>query len=143
MNVEVESLPNCVTSLRVEVPPDRVEGEWARVAADFRAHARVPGFRPGKVPAAVIEKRFEKEIREELTRKLLSETTREVIRERKLRVLSISEVQDLEIGDDKSMKFTATLITAPEFELPEYKGVPVTLPAVEVTEAEVDASIEQ
>jgi trigger factor len=142
MNVEVETLPNCITSLRVEVPPDRVAGEWERVSREFRNQARVPGFRPGKVPSAVIEKRFEKEIREELTRKLLSETTREVIRDRKLRVLSVSDVQDLEIDADRTMRFTATLITAPEFELPEYKGIPVTLASSDVTDAEVDTALE-
>ncbi len=142
MNVEVETLPNCVTSIRVEVPPDRVAGEWERISREFRTQARVPGFRPGKVPADVIEKRFEKEIREELTRKLLNETTREVIRERKLRVLSVSDVQDLELDADRTMRFTATLITAPEFELPEYKGISVTLPAVEVTDGDVETALE-
>ncbi|MBV9488888.1 MAG: trigger factor [Verrucomicrobia bacterium] len=141
MNFEVENLPNCVASLRVEVPPERVKKEWSEVARSFRQAARIPGFRPGKAPQAVIEAKYRKEIQDELTRKLVSEGTREAIREKGLQVLSISQVEDVEFGPDQTMRFTATLITAPEFELPEYKGITVLVPSEEVDEDEVDGTL--
>jgi len=143
MNVEVENLPNCIASLRIELPPDRVTKEWDRVVRDFKQVARIPGFRPGKAPTGVIEAKFRKQIQEELTKKLVSETTSEAIREKGLRVLSLSGVDDVEFASDKTMRFTATLITAPEFELPEYKGIPVKVPRMEVTEEEVQKAIEK
>jgi len=142
MNVEVENLPNCLTSLHIELPPDRVTKEWNEVVKEFRQVANVPGFRPGKAPVNMVEAKFRKEIQEKLTKKLVSETTREVIREKGLKVLSISEVDDVEITPEKSMRFAATLITAPEFELPDYKAISVKVPPNEVADEEVEDEIE-
>ena len=142
MNVEVENLPNCIASLRIELSPDRVTKEWNEVVKGFRQVARIPGFRPGRAPQNVVEAKFRKEIQEELTKKLVSETTREAIREKGLKVLSISEVDDVEFTPEKRMRFTATLITLPEFELPDYKGIAVKVPPAEITDQELDAGIQ-
>ena len=142
MNVEVENLPNCITTLRVEVPSDTVTKAWDHVAHDYTQYAKIPGYRPGKAPRNIVENKFKKQIREEVEKKLLSESCREAIADKKLRVLSLADVQDVEIAADKTMKFTATLVTAPEFELPEYKGIPVELPSAEVTEEDVNKAFE-
>lgn len=142
MNVEVENLPNCITTLRVEVPPDKVSEAWNNVTHDYAQYAKIPGYRPGKAPRSIIESRFKKQIREEVEKKLLSESCREAINEKKLRVISLADVQDVEIADDKTLRFTATLVTAPEFELPDYKQIPIQLKPTEVTDAEIDAAME-
>jgi trigger factor len=142
MNVEVESLPNCIASLHIELPADLVTKEWNEVVKGFRQYARIPGFRPGKAPQSVIEAKFRKEIQQELTKKLVTETTREAIREKGLKVLSISEVDDVEFTPEKSMRFTATLITSPEFELPDYKGIHVKVPPEEVTGHELERALQ-
>src|SRR6478672_3529006 len=142
MNVEVENLPNCIASLHIELPPDLVTKERNEVIQGFRRVARIPGFRPGKAPQSVVEAKFRKEIQGELTKKLVSETTREAIREKGLKVLSISQVDAVEFTPEKSMRFTATVITSPEFELPEYKGIEVKVPTDEVTDQELAQSLE-
>jgi trigger factor len=142
MNVEVENLPNCIASLHIELPPDFVTKEWNEVAKGFRQVARIPGFRPGKAPQNVVEAKFRKEIQEELTKKLVSETTREAIREKGLKVLSISDVDGVEFTPERSMRFTATLITSPEFELPEYKGIQIKVPPDGVADQEVDKALQ-
>jgi len=142
MNVEVETLPNCIASLHIELPPEVVTKEWNEVVKTFRQAVRIPGFRPGKAPQNVVEAKFRKEIQEELTKKLVSETTREAIREKGLKVLSISDVDPVEFTPERSMKFTATLITSPEFELPEYKGVAVRVPSEEVALEDVDKGLQ-
>ncbi|MEA3186233.1 MAG: trigger factor, partial [Chthoniobacter sp.] len=142
MNVQVENLPHCITTLRVEVEPEKVTKAWDHIASDYARHARIPGYRPGKAPRKIIEKKFEKQIREELQKQVLSESCREAINEKKLRVLSLAEVEEVEIADDRTMRFTATLVTAPEFEMPDYKNIAVTVKPAEVTDAEVDAAIE-
>src|SRR5580704_7259042 len=142
MNVEVENLPNCIASLRIELSPDSVTKEWNEVVKGFRQVARIPGFRPGKAPQNVVEAKYRKEIQEELTRKLVQETTREAIKEKGLKVLSVSNVDDVEFTPERSMRFTATLITTPEFELPEYKGIHVKVPPTEVTDQEVDQGLQ-
>ena len=141
MNVVVENLPNCLATLKVEVEPQRVSDTWSAVTSDFGKFAKIPGYRAGKVPRGVIEKRFKKEIREEVQKKLLNDSTREAIQQHQLRVLGVQSVEDLEIGDDK-MTFTATVVTQPQFELPNYKGLAVAVKSAEVTEKEIDESIE-
>ena len=142
MNVVVENLPNCITTLKIELEPEKVSKVWDSVTSDFSKQARIPGYRQGKAPKAVVEKKFKKEIREELEKKLLSESCREAIQENKIRVLSLSQINDIEIADDKTMKFTATLVTRPDFQLPIYKGIVVPLRSTEVTDEEIEKSLE-
>jgi trigger factor len=143
MNVVVENLPHCVTTLKVEVEPEKVAKAWDEVASNYTKYGRIPGYRQGKAPKAIIEKKFSKEIREELEKKLLSESCKQAIQEKGIKMLALSNVEDVEIGDDKTMKFTATMITRPEFDVPVYKGLVIPLPEVQVSDEEVDKSIEE
>ncbi len=143
MKVEVENEPRGVATLRIELAPEAVRKEWDSIADNYSRHARIPGYRPGKAPRQVIEKKFRKEIQEELTKTLVSRSYHEAIAEKQLRVVSLTDVGDVEFGEDRSMRFRATVVTAPEFELPDYKSVPVQLPDMAVTEAEVDTALER
>ncbi len=142
MNVAFETLPNCLANLKIEVDAPDVQKKMGEITSQYTKQARLPGFRQGKAPRAVVEKKFTKEIREEVTRQVLSDACRDAIKERNLRVLSLSEIEDVEWADDKSLKFRATLVLQPEFDVPDYKGIPVSVPATEVTDADVDESIE-
>src|SRR5437868_9998281 len=132
MKVEVESKPESVSTLRIELPPDEVTKEWDAIASSFARFAKIPGYRPGKAPRRVIEAKFRKEIQDELTRKLVSKSYRDAVEQEQLRVVSLTNVEDVEFGEDKSIKFRATVVTAPEFELPDYKNIPVKLPDTNV-----------
>jgi trigger factor len=143
MNVVVESQPNCLVTLRVELPSDQVSKEWSNVARNFQRKVRVPGYRPGKAPQALVENRFAKDIKEELTSRLLRESLNEAIRENNLRVLSISQVENVEIDDDRTMRYQATVVTAPEFELPDYSNIPAEIAREKVTDESVSRWIDQ
>jgi len=143
MKVEVENQPHCVATLKIELPPAEVSKEWDAIASNFAAHARIPGYRPGKAPKRVIEAKFRKDIQDELTKKLVSKSYREAIAQQQLRVVSLTNLEDVEFGEDRSMRFRATVVTAPEFELPDYKGIPLQLPGTDVTEDEINAAIER
>ncbi len=141
MNVVVETKPNCLATLHVELPPERVEKEWLAVAKQFQKLAKIPGYRPGKAPQALVEKKFSADIREELTNKLLRQAMNEAIEEKKLRVISVSKVDDVKIDPDKSMRFTATVVTSPDFELPDYSNIELELAKHEVTDADVEQAL--
>jgi trigger factor len=143
MKVEVEKEPPGMATLRIELPPEDVRKEWDAIASNYSRYARIPGYRAGKAPRQVIEKKFRKEIQDELTKALVSKSYHEAIAEKQLRVVSLTDVGDVEFGEDRSMRFRATVVTAPEFELPDYKNIPVQLPATAVTEAELDTAIER
>src|SRR5215216_615932 len=66
MKVEVEKQPGFVSKLQIELPPEEVAREWDAIANSFVRFAKIPGYRPGKAPRAVIDKRFRKEIQDEL-----------------------------------------------------------------------------
>lgn len=142
MTVAVEKLPHCLATLKIELEPARVSQKYDALAGEYAKQVRLPGYRPGKAPRAVVEKKFKKEIREELERQLLNDATREAIQQEKLRILAVQNIEDVELADDKSMKFTATLVTQPDFELPKYKGLVVPMQSDEVTDAEIEESIE-
>ena len=142
MKIEVETQPHSVATLRIELPPEEVRKEWDSIASNYARYAKIPGYRPGKAPKAVIERKFRKDIQDEVTKKLVSKSYHEAIAEKQLRVVSLTNLEDVEFGDDRSMRFRATVVTAPEFELPEYKGIPVELPSAEVTDADVDKALE-
>ncbi len=143
MNFQLENLPHCLTNLRVEVPADKVGGVRDSLVAEYTQYAKLPGYRPGKAPRVIVEAKFKKEIREELEKRLVSDAVREAIREHKLRVLSVSNVEDVEVGEDKALRFNATLVLSPAFDLPEYKSLAVEVPSQEITEADLDASVER
>jgi trigger factor len=143
MKVEVEKQPDSVSTLKIELPSDRVSKEWNAIADNYARYAKIPGYRPGKAPRRVVEAKYRKEIQEELTKKLVSQSYRDAIAEKQLRVVSLTNVENVEIADDKTLRFRATVITAPEFELPEYKNITVQLPPAEVTEDEVNAALER
>src|SRR5216684_2623149 len=143
MKVQVEKKPESISTLKIELPPDEVSKEWDTIANSFARLAKIPGYRPGKAPRAVIDKRFRKEIQDEVTKKLVSKSYREAIEQKKLRVASLTNLEDVQFGEDKSMRFQATVVTAPEFKLPDYKNIPVQLPDTKVTEAEIDATLER
>jgi trigger factor len=143
MKIEVETQPHCVAQLKIELPPEEVSKEWDAIASSFARQARIPGYRPGKAPKRVIEAKFRKDIQDELTKKLVSKSYHEAVAEKQLRVISLTNLDEVEFGDDRSMRFRATVVTAPEFELPDYKGIPLHLPDTTVTEAEIDAAVER
>jgi trigger factor len=139
MNATVETLPNCLATLRVEVGPDATKQAREKVLSGYLTQARIPGFRPGKTPKALVEKRFSKDIAEQTESDLISESLNSAIREKGLRVLRVSNVEDVKMAPD-GLSFSATIVTVPEFEMPDYKGVPVNVPVV--TEAKKEQAID-
>src|SRR5919204_5945260 len=143
MKVDVEKQPGSVSKLQIELPPEEVAKEWDAIANNFARFAKIPGYRPGKAPRAVIDKRFRKEIQDEVTKKLVSKSYREAVEQEQLRVASLTNIEDIHFGEDKSMHFRATVVTAPEFELPDYKNIPVQLPDTKVSDAEVEEALQR
>jgi trigger factor len=141
MNIVVEKQPKCVATLRVEIPADHVSGQRDEVVKGYASKARVPGFRPGKAPRAVVEKRFQKEIAEELNSALINEAFDQALEQESLHVLDFGVPQELTTQPDGSITFFSQLTLAPEVTLPEYKGVTVTVPPAAVPDEEVDAQL--
>ncbi|MGE9270172.1 MAG: trigger factor, partial [Verrucomicrobiales bacterium] len=142
MNITVEKQPNCSASLLVEVPSDAVTAERNRIVSTYTSQARIQGFRPGKAPRKVIEKRFGSAIDGELHERLAQKAYEQALTEQKLKVLNFGQPADFNQGQDGSVSFRAQLTLAPEITLPDYKGLPVTVASTEVTPEEVEQNLQ-
>ena len=142
MKILVDKQPNCTATLRVEIPADKVQNERQKVAQSLASKAKVPGFRPGKAPRAVIEKRFNKEIEAESQETLINSALDEAIKQEDLKVLDFGSVEDISNTSDGSLSFSTKLMLAPEVKLPDYKGIKVTVPSAELPDEELQSQLE-
>lgn len=142
MNIVVEKQPKCIATLNVEVPAADVAAKRAEIASTYASQAKIAGFRPGKAPKNVIQKRFGKQISEELTEALFGEACDQALEKENLKVLDFGFPDNLSERPDGSIAFETKLILAPEFTLPEYKGIEVKAPPAGITDAELDAQLE-
>jgi FKBP-type peptidyl-prolyl cis-trans isomerase (trigger factor) len=109
----------------------QVEAPWAEIEADYRdlvsqyAKVRVPGFRPGKVPRPVIEQRFQKELREDLSTRVTERLSREAIRETGVESLGPLEATEIDCTKGQPFRAQVRYIPMPEFTLPDLGSLAV------------------
>lgn len=142
MNITVEKLPNCMASLSVQIPSEKQSAARSAIVGNYIRQAALPGFRKGKAPRAVIEKKFKDEIDREVNDQIVNEGLREAIKQENLNVLNVADFKPGE-AKDGHISFTVKLVLAPEFNLPDYKGLSVSVPKLEVTEENIDQVIER
>ena len=141
MNITVENLAPCKKLLRVEVDPKTVDETFEAITKDFQKQAALPGFRPGKAPRALVLKKYEADIKDEVKRKLIGEHYRKALDEKKISVVGYPDIEEIQFVRGQVLQFAATVETAPEFQLPEYKGLPAKREAKSVTEADVERAL--
>lgn len=138
MKVTIEQKETCIVDLHIELPPERFHTEWKEVGSEYRRLANLPGFRKGKAPLAIVEKKYGQDIEQEVTRKLLDTAVREAITEQKLAPVQSPNVREIKLEGDRSLRFTATVVTRPAVNLPDYKGLEVTVEKPVVEEKQVE-----
>jgi len=127
--------------MRVEIEAQKVDEAFESVMKDFRREASLPGFRPGKAPREMVLRKYEKEILDETKRKLISEAYRKAVEEQKLDVLGQPDIEEIQFNRGQPLQFAATIETAPEFELPDYKGLLIQRELRSVTDADVERAL--
>lgn len=131
-------------TIEVEIPADLISREANRVTSEFSRHAKVPGFRPGKIPASVVRTRFAKEIQEEVVTRVLGQSFREVVHEKGFEPVGEPRLEHVDpFIDGAPMKFKANFEVKPKIELREYRGLEIDDPKIEVSETDVEAMIER
>jgi trigger factor len=141
VNVTAENLGACKRLLRVEVEAEKVEEAFKEVAAEFQREVRLPGFRPGKAPKEMVAKRFENEIRDEVKRKLIADSFKAAVAEQKLTLVGRPEVEEIQFNRGEPLQFAANVEIAPQFELPEYKGIPAIREMASVTSEDIERAL--
>ncbi|MFH1371040.1 MAG: trigger factor [Planctomycetota bacterium] len=142
--VTIEDAGPCRKKVIVEIPKETISKATDEQYESLRKDALVPGFRKGRAPRRLLEKRFGKDAGETVKLKLLAEASDTAVKESKLDVLREPDVdyEKITLPDDGPLKFDFEVEVRPEFELPSLDGIPVNKTKVEVTEGHVDAEIE-
>jgi trigger factor len=142
VNVQITDINETRKTLTVTLDKGEVDGEYQTILVEITKQASLPGFRPGKAPAAMIAKRYAKEIKDEFKNKVIGKAYRDGLEQSKLDVLNLVDVEEGAIEPGLSAAIKLTVDVRPEFTLPEYAGIETEVAADEPTDAEVDAMIE-
>jgi trigger factor len=133
----------CKHSLEISIPVPDVESETSRVTGDVQKRARLPGFRPGKAPAALIRKQFAADIRQKVLEALLPKFLQKQIEAENLNVVGTPDVTDVHFHDGEPLRFKAAFEVAPQVELGEYKGLEVPYQDPEITDEDLAKRIDE
>src|SRR5262245_14197571 len=124
-------------ALAFEIEPEVVDKEIADRAKDYARKAKIPGFRPGKIPSEVIRKRFLHQILEDAAEAIVNRVVWEELEGRGLRPLANPKVTELKIDEKQPMTFRAVFETLPFVEVPAYNGLPAKVRRPRVSADEV------
>lgn len=142
MNVSVTDLTDTRKELVITVSGEEINEEAKRVLQQFRKEARIPGFRPGKAPESLIRSRYRKALTEELNRAMNARVYQEVTEKSDLKVYSVVSFDEPEgYFEGEEIAVDMTVDITPDFELPEYKEVPVEVDALDVGDEEIEEAI--
>jgi trigger factor len=142
VNISVENLAPCKKLLRVEVDAKSVDEIFDSITKDYQKQASLPGFRPGKAPRDMVAKKYEADIKDDAKRKLIGENYRKALAEKKISVIGYPDIEEIQFGRGQNLQFAATIETAPEFQLPQYKGLTVKREAKSVTDEDVERALQ-
>lgn len=141
MEITINKTSDCQATVTVLIPAEEVTNRKDKIISSFLLNTRIPGFRPGKAPKAVVAKRYANAITEELGHQLIEEAREKALEENpSLKVLDFG-TPETALKEDGSFSYSSTATIIPEFELPEYMGIEVSVPSTEVTDQEVEDAL--
>ena len=145
LQVVVADIADCQKELTIEIPASDVQSEYNKAYEAYSRHAKIPGFRPGKVPRAVVKQRYAKEIKGEVLNSLLPHAIGHAIEDHKLKVIGSPNVNpdEIDIKEGEPLSFKSQVTVLPDFELKSYQGVKVTKRVARVTDEVVERNLEE
>lgn len=142
MKSSVKKVKDCRMRLSVEVEPERFENRYQEVLRDFQKGASLPGFREGKAPLSMVEKRYAKEAEEETLKTLIPEVYHQCVVDAKLAPVSLPSISEVKLERGKKLAFAAEFDQEPEFKLKDYKGIKLRKVASDVTAEEAEKGMQ-
>src|SRR6516225_9040055 len=144
MKADLIDVSQCKKNIDIEIPPDVVDAEITHIAQEFARRARVPGFRPGKAPLAVVKTRFRDEIVSEMMQHLMPKYFDDAIEERKLDLVQTTpRFESVDYTSGRPLKFKAVFEVYPQLSVSNYEGIPVNELSTNVDDSEVENSLKK
>ncbi len=141
MKVEIEEIGPCKKLLKVEIPKEKIDDEWQEQLKELCKMADLPGFRKGKAPRSLVERKFGDRLMEDVKQKLVSSTYEEAVEKNKLSPVGEPEISDVNMELGKPLNFEVTMEVLPTFEIGEYKGIQLKKESVSITDKDIKAAL--
>ena len=141
MKAELVDVNETRKNLSVEIPSEVVDAEIDRVARDYSRKARIPGFRPGKVPSRVVRQRFKDQILHDVAHDLVPRAVDEALREKGVEPVSTPDIREVVVEEGRALTFTASFDTLPPFDLGDFATVSLKRSAPTVADNAVNDAL--
>jgi len=138
LKIELEEIESCVKKISVEVPLERINKEKEAIFAQLAKDVSIPGFRKGRVPHKILEKRYSKSVLDDAAQRLIQTSYQEAIETNMLQPVGDPMVDDIRIEENEPLSFTATVEVQPKIELADFTGHKMERKISIVTDAQID-----
>ena len=143
MKTEFTDVSETRKTLTIEIPSDIVDAEINKVAKGYSRQARIPGFRPGKVPATIVKQRFKEQILHDVMHGLIPRAVDAALQERGIEPVDTPNIKDVVLQEGQPLKFTAAVETVPAFDPGDLTTLTATRPAAVVADAAVEETLQR
>jgi trigger factor len=143
MKTEFIDVSDTQKNLIVEIPSDVVDAEIDKIARDYSKAARIPGFRPGKVPSKVVRQRFRDQILHDVAHGLIPRAVDDALRARGVEPVDTPDIKDVVVEEGQPLKFTATFETVPPIDPGDYSAITLPNRTAAVEDSAVDEAMAQ
>ncbi|HXG54509.1 MAG TPA: trigger factor [Vicinamibacterales bacterium] len=143
MKTEFIDVSDTQKHLVVEIPSDVVDAEIDKIARDYGKAARIPGFRPGKVPAKVVRQRFRDQILHDVAHGLIPRAVDDALRERGVEPVDTPDIKDVIVEEGQPLKFTASFETVPPIDPGDYSTLTIPRTQAVIDDEAVDEAMTQ
>ena len=144
---DVDYKGECAYEVKVSIPAANKKDKAAEVFQELQHDADLPGFRRGKAPRKLLENKFAKAVKGDVLEKLVSAAFRKLVKDEELRPLGYPDIDglddEMEKDDDDAIDFTFKFEVSPRCELGKYRGIEIEKPVMEITDVEVDSTIDE
>jgi len=143
--VTIEDAGPCKKKVVIEIPGEAIEKATNEQYSELHKEAQIPGFRKGRAPRRLLEKRFSKDVSEQVKVKLLADASEAAVKDNELQTLGEPDIdlENTELPAEGPLRFDFEIEVRPEFELPVLEGIPVTKTKLEVADEQIEREVEQ
>ncbi len=145
LTADIQSVGPCRKRVKVTIPQEDIAASFNDQFTELVENAAVPGFRPGHAPRRLIERKFRKDVADQVKGKLLMQSLEQVGKDNEIYAISEPklDVAKIELPESGPLVFEFEVEVSPEFDLPVYKGLKIKRPVKEFGEADVDKQLKR
>ena len=143
MKFNIETVSEKSKLIKVEIPHERVQKEFEKLYSELAQNAVIPGFRKGKIPREMLKLRLGEDIANQIGFDLIRETLPDILKSLEDVIVGMPEVAEWKIDENQAFQFEASVEILPPMDLKEYKGIEVPKKSLEISDDEIQESLER